>query len=991
VSAQDLKAVTTFKKDDVAYGITRDSDRVDTRLFGSVWSGVGDFIGGVDDWKKTYQEEAKKSTEFFTRLTPYGIESVSATGERATLFMTPYTPEQREELDLLSPTEQKIFGVEKKSESALLIDIKKLEARQQQAREIDKLTIEINNLVRDFEKQGKIDTLKNEFTDKITQKEIDDYNKKYSQLEKKKAKLGERELYTGVGWGLGKKVDVLGAGVGISALPQTVGVVGGMALGKLGKEKGYFDITTPEQEVDVFLPKFGTEMKGTIIKDPVTGEPMTGKQKVIIPEKTYTFGTTSQFETVGEVGATVGLYSIPIMGTGLFGYEVGKRFKQTGYSPTKFVIENPLETVLIGGVGASKISKFYKKTLGKEIIDVEKITLEAKKQTTPFGVVSRPTILQTERGTAISRDVYGYSQTLQAGQRTIVTTRIRKMLGLNPIFTGNPYIEQQAYQKALKLLTNRGYTEKQARELLRLRRPKFDENIFKGEAVALYGEDSLSILLRGKQKTKQIEEAKFGDLMIKKDIELRRIYAEGYPIEVKGMGDTFKLSQKELKSYITKEGREFQKLRQAGKTTEQFEVITSAKELGKVTLPTKKVGDILLGKEFKAYKEVGISKKVIPKKRKIDTSLSTIFVEKGVPKFEITLDTGVRKSLGFMRGRRKSSEQFLEQLYQEEKGISAILSKTIKPKLKEKVVKTKIPSVKIDKTGLGLKVEERLALGLGTSTKQIIKQRELQRARERQRQKVMTTTKVAQIQKTIPKLKEAFYTPEKLADASALKLSQLQLQQQSQIQALGMGGVSLLDTQPLPKIKSPKIPKILYASSEDKRRKEEEKRLNEPVHVFVKSKGKRIKVEPKPVTRRAGRDSGAFAVDKTLSAEFSLKKAKGKAQPPTIKVPPNYYQRHFFKFRPFQIKKGVKKPLKDAYIENAPFRLDTASEVQKIHAEKWLAQQRKQAQQKQVRQRNLNKLFFPVFAQNSRPKTARKKKASNINKIAGFDPNLNII
>jgi len=166
---------------------------------------------------------------------------------------------------------------------------------------------------------------------------------------------------------------------------------------------------------------------------------------------------------------------------------------------------------------------------------------------------------------------------------------------------------------------------------------------------------------------------------------------------------------------------------------------------------------------------------------------------------------------------------------------------------------------------------------------------------------------------------------------------------------------------------TPKITKIWLPKIKRKTRKliEEEKR--KPHELLIKSKGKWRKVgKPFPSKQRA-EDVGAFFTDTSLPATFKVKPSKKK---PTKKeqfsIPSNYFTREGFgKFRTYQVRKGKKVPLKNTYIEFQNRRLDTRGEVQKIHLEKALAENRKRLIKKQQINTNLNKMFFPQFRQKS--------------------------
>lgn len=110
----------------------------------------------------------------------------------------------------------------------------------------------------------------------------------------------------------------------------------------------------------------------------------------------------------------------------------------------------------------------------------------------------------------------------------------------------------------------------------------------------------------------------------------------------------------------------------------------------------------------------------------------------------------------------------------------------------------------------------------------------------------------------------------------------------------------------------------------------------EPHDLFIK-RGKKFKKVSNNITKEQALNLGGYLVDNSLSAQFKIKKSKGKIKKPKHKIPENYWSSSSTKFRPYKVKKGVKKPLVNQYIEKASKRLDTYGEVRKIQFEKQLA------------------------------------------------------
>jgi len=151
-------------------------------------------------------------------------------------------------------------------------------------------------------------------------------------------------------------------------------------------------------------------------------------------------------------------------------------------------------------------------------------------------------------------------------------------------------------------------------------------------------------------------------------------------------------------------------------------------------------------------------------------------------------------------------------------------------------------------------------------------------------------------------------------------------------------------------------------------------------NVFVKQKGKNIKITKNPLSKPMARDLLTYTLDNSLSATGSFKKTKKKIGKPEYKIPQNYRIKSLNKFRPYKVKKGVKTPLVNKIIEKAPFRLDTRSEVRKIQASKLLAS-RKIKPLGRVRNVNLSGGFNLL---GSKKATKKKKKKNNKIKLGFF-------
>ncbi len=134
----------------------------------------------------------------------------------------------------------------------------------------------------------------------------------------------------------------------------------------------------------------------------------------------------------------------------------------------------------------------------------------------------------------------------------------------------------------------------------------------------------------------------------------------------------------------------------------------------------------------------------------------------------------------------------------------------------------------------------------------------------------------------------------------------------------------------------PKIPRF----KPRKKPKEIKKGRFEGYNALVKGrKGKQLKVNIRPLTKKSALSSSARVVDNSIAATGSVKKIISKIEP--IDTKDKYFQINRDKFRTFRKRKGKRIPLKDKFIEKRGKRLDTRGEVRKITAARLIAQQRK--------------------------------------------------
>ena len=154
-----------------------------------------------------------------------------------------------------------------------------------------------------------------------------------------------------------------------------------------------------------------------------------------------------------------------------------------------------------------------------------------------------------------------------------------------------------------------------------------------------------------------------------------------------------------------------------------------------------------------------------------------------------------------------------------------------------------------------------------------------------------------------------------------------------------------------------KIPPIIIFGKKPKQPKIKVPKVFPSYNVIVKSKGKQRKVTQHPLARPKAIDLGSYLVDKTLSAEFSLRGSSKKPKQPKIKVPVNYWKLNAPKFRDYRIKKGKQIPLINKWIEKKPQRLDTPGEIKGITVSRLLKQQKRKSLNIVKTSKALNKVF----------------------------------
>jgi len=218
------------------------------------------------------------------------------------------------------------------------------------------------------------------------------------------------------------------------------------------------------------------------------------------------------------------------------------------------------------------------------------------------------------------------------------------------IYEGIP-TDVKGYKEALKYLQKSGgYTEYQAREILRLRRPQVVEEYFRGQGVLKIPEEGKTTFsLLGREKIIPSKGQTEGINWLQREGRMNFITSVG-----EEEGKFFRVVSEQEKAFLRSGKYPYTKLRQQGKLKDTFEGLVGSKEIKTYSKP-----------EATLYRELGVSRTTIPRGRKPLIDTSKVLVIKGEPFWSIT-DESILGTRGFVGGGKKSSQQFLEQLYKTE-------------------------------------------------------------------------------------------------------------------------------------------------------------------------------------------------------------------------------------------------------------------------------------------------------------------------------------
>lgn len=347
-----------------------------------------------------------------------------------------------------------------------------------------------------------------------------------------------------------------------------------------------------------------------------------------------------------------------------------------GYEGVKGVADviSPLSTsekkfggLLSATVSASFLAYAGVRYLRSPVIETRQIIARGKLSASQQEAIRSPLLEKR-----VVRDIFGktteyrkylVSQTTEqvfAGRRTIVSTKFRKIFGLDPIYQGIPYADGRIvyqleglgyattfesggrYADALKKLKSYGFTEAQARATLRYYQPKIILTQTKAESLLITGDlyKTPQIITKGSriitQPARVIDE-KLGIITRSARTKELKFVVRGE--EFANIGETVI-----YKSNVAV----FDSLAKLGKQFTQYEQLTAVKSKGMKELLRGRVEDkLLIGRRIKyeAFDETSLIKQTLPSGR-VTTTRSSLKALKEVRE-PLTIFYDREQELGF--------------------------------------------------------------------------------------------------------------------------------------------------------------------------------------------------------------------------------------------------------------------------------------------------------------------------------------------------------
>lgn len=674
----------------------------------------------------------------------------------------------------------------------------------------------------------------------------------------------------GATWGVGTEKGLGALGVEeVRYIPPSY--VGKQIKGVIDQPSSVFSLFKKKTQPDV-------------IYDFVTGEARLPTEEDLsarpfIPRDTLTKEQIGKgVSTVTEIGVDIGKYFIPVAGTPVFIGEVGEQLKPYGFSPVKFAKEEPIEAGILGGViltaGVLRTAKWLKSPIIKQEGDILRLTTKGRKL---FGrepvTIKRQQIGENflfKASETIGRDirivkdsktgelVLFPEQTLaKMGQRgsfvTITSPKGKVVFSGKSPFTKLGKIERE---KAIRFLTKRGITEKQAKELIRLKQPFQIEQQLRG-GLRIKGKGARGQFEFFQRQPKEIVDIKKGiktrGAKTRKDIidverEIKLLDDKEVVLELKTGVET---RLKGDKLWRIEGGEAFGSVLR-GKTFDTKEMWFPTKKgdfLKWEKLPTQTIKG--LSAERKVI-DIRFGKKPLPIKDEIvvEPSKTLLF------KQEIDLSKGIGQRLG--RGIKKTplSKTFQEQVQVSKQVLKSPvkLPKTKEPKPIPEIVQDITP-VKQESAWAGTGLYERtsiggvLALGFPQRTDQAIRPVATQFPLQESKLDTKQSMKVFQATKVTPKISSKLFQKLKLTPKELTKLKGRQILKESLVTRQAPRQVlrqSLkTKSKETPKQKPPKTPKIRIKIplTSDFKEKETDFGLDEDkFKVFVRKKEEDIEL-----------------------------------------------------------------------------------------------------------------------------------------------------
>lgn len=628
---------------------------------------------------------------------------------------------------------------------------------------------------------------------------------------------------------------------------------------------------------------YGTQLAGLYL----------GKGAVsLIPTKTgslvgESFVLYSGLKTIDAVPQAVNL---AITGAS-FGYGTYKTFSKKS---------TPLEAgtglITAGITGVSLAYTGYKwarsPTIKTVDVDVDKYYRKGD------AILSRP---ETE----VIKDAYGKTTVIKSykfgkintdvisGRRTIVSTKIRDLFGIKPIYEGVPYaqkgtkyylsslrgdytfVTESAYKKALNKLLDYGYTKGEAVQTLRYYQPKIFKTELKGFTRYVYG-DYYKMPVLKTEATRIIEQPSI-DIDATLGIKTRGaktikefITGKGGVVGFSGDKILYRTNYKIVKTFLTGEGGAYNKLNQAGKTTTEYDQLTLATVKGNKVFNklVSRYPDLQIIKGYPAEDVLtqSVSKRVLPKSGKYQFYQDNIVALKG-EKFRVMRDyqndisikelpqpkvENIKSMSDYTSKDLKKLIKSLDSIYGKE-DIKAVISKTAKggkfagvPATSTTTLKaSELKTISIPKTAGASKTKAIIKEILGSRAVLSVSNILASGLRSRQNLKVNTDLKY------------------QLREMDVLKVNQANIQKLKELTKLKTGAgssqafrnitptieLNILDFKNPPPYRPPKVPTPVMVSRDDIEKKimqrRKERKTPEIVGLFPDFTARSIGLSPK--------------------------------------------------------------------------------------------------------------------------------------------------